>query len=268
MASGSGPVVPFPNRRAGGAALAALLTARRELDPDPVVVALPRGGVPVGGRGGGRPRRPARRDHRAQAGDVPGQPELAMGAIGEGGVRILNYEVLDALRITDGQLEAVAAREQHELDRRAQRLRAGRAARAPDRSHRDPGRRRARHREHRAGRDPAWPARRERAGSSSPPRSHHGRRWSSSVTSPTRWCASRPRSRSAPSASGTSISGPRATTRSSRCSTVESTRERALGPRDHGAPGTATRRRLGRRARTPARVATVAALDARSASRS
>jgi predicted phosphoribosyltransferase len=126
MASGSGPVVPFPNRRAGGAALAALLTARRELDPDPVVVALPRGGVPVGVEVADALGAPLDVIIVRKLG-TPGQPELAMGAIGEGGVRILNYEVLDALRITDGQLEAVAAREQHELDRRAQRLRAGRA---------------------------------------------------------------------------------------------------------------------------------------------
>jgi predicted phosphoribosyltransferase len=126
MASGSGPVVPFPNRRAGGAALAALLSARRELDPDPVVVALPRGGVPVGVEVADALGAPLDVIIVRKLG-TPGQPELAMGAIGEGGVRILNHEVLDALRITDGELEAVAAREQRELDRRAQRLRAGRA---------------------------------------------------------------------------------------------------------------------------------------------
>jgi putative phosphoribosyl transferase len=126
MASGSGPVVPFPNRRAGGAALAALLSARRELDPDPVVVALPRGGVPVGVEVADALGAPLDVIIVRKLG-TPGQPELAMGAIGEGGARILNHEVLDALRITDGELDAVAAREQQELDRRAQRLRAGRA---------------------------------------------------------------------------------------------------------------------------------------------
>ena len=126
MASGSGPIVPFPNRRAGGAALAALLSTRRELDPDPVVVALPRGGVPVGVEVADALGAPLDVIIVRKLG-TPGQPELAMGAIGEGGARILNYEVIDPLRITDGELEAVAAREQHELDRRAQRLRAGRA---------------------------------------------------------------------------------------------------------------------------------------------
>ncbi len=126
MASGSGPVVPFPNRQAGGAALAALLSTRRELDPDPVVVALPRGGVPVGVEVADALGAPLDVIIVRKLG-TPGQPELAMGAIGEGGARILNYEVIDALRITDGELEEVAAREQRELDRRAQRLRAGRA---------------------------------------------------------------------------------------------------------------------------------------------
>ena len=101
MASGSGPVVPFPNRRAGGAALAALLSARRELDPDPVVVALPRGGVPVGVEVADALGAPLDVIIVRKLG-TPGQPELAMGAICEGVARILNHEVLDALRITDG----------------------------------------------------------------------------------------------------------------------------------------------------------------------
>jgi putative phosphoribosyl transferase len=57
---------------------------------------------------------------------VPTQPELAMGAIGEGGTRILNRDVIDALRISADQIEAVERRERLELERRSQRLRAGR----------------------------------------------------------------------------------------------------------------------------------------------
>jgi putative phosphoribosyl transferase len=91
-----------------------------------VVLGLPRGGVPVAFEIANALRVPLDVIIVRKLG-TPGQPELAMGAIGEGGVRILNHEVLDALRITDGELEAVAAREQRELDRRAQRLRAGRA---------------------------------------------------------------------------------------------------------------------------------------------
>jgi putative phosphoribosyl transferase len=57
---------------------------------------------------------------------VPAQPELAMGAIGEGGTRVLHHEVIDALRIGATDLAAVEERERLELDRRSQRLRAGR----------------------------------------------------------------------------------------------------------------------------------------------
>jgi putative phosphoribosyl transferase len=58
---------------------------------------------------------------------VPSQPELAMGAIGEGGTRVLNHEVVDTLRISDADLDAVEQRERRELERRSRRLRAGRA---------------------------------------------------------------------------------------------------------------------------------------------
>src|SRR4051812_22228538 len=133
MACTSGPEVPFPNRRAGGAALGALLVARRELDPDPVVVALPRGGVPVGVEAADALGAPLDVIIVRKLG-TPGQPELAMGAIGEGDVRILNREVLGALRIRDEQLEAVERRERLELDRRARRVRAGRV-RVPPRGH-------------------------------------------------------------------------------------------------------------------------------------
>jgi putative phosphoribosyl transferase len=61
---------------------------------------------------------------------VPGRPELAMGAIGEGGVRVLERDVMAAWQVTPDQLDAVERREQDELARRADRIRAGRA-RAP-----------------------------------------------------------------------------------------------------------------------------------------
>jgi predicted phosphoribosyltransferase len=58
---------------------------------------------------------------------VPSQPELAMGAIGEGGVHVLDQRVLDVARVRPAQLEAVEARERVELERRARRYRGGRA---------------------------------------------------------------------------------------------------------------------------------------------
>ncbi len=92
-----------------------------------LVLALPRGGVPVA-------------FEVALALDVPldifvvrklgapGHEELAMGAIASGGVRVMNAEVLDALRITPLQIEQAAVREAQELERREQLYRRGRAA--------------------------------------------------------------------------------------------------------------------------------------------
>jgi putative phosphoribosyl transferase len=58
---------------------------------------------------------------------VPFQPELAMGAIGEGGVRVENRDVLRAASLTELHLEAAEQRERAELERRAHEYRGGRA---------------------------------------------------------------------------------------------------------------------------------------------
>ena len=57
---------------------------------------------------------------------VPGQPELAMGAIASGGVRVLNDEVVRWLRIPDDAIEQIARQEQAELERRERAYRDGR----------------------------------------------------------------------------------------------------------------------------------------------
>jgi putative phosphoribosyl transferase len=57
---------------------------------------------------------------------VPVQPELGMGAIGEGGVRIINSEVVAIAHVTDAEIAAVEKRERAELDRRARRFRGDR----------------------------------------------------------------------------------------------------------------------------------------------
>jgi putative phosphoribosyl transferase len=57
---------------------------------------------------------------------VPVQPELGMGAIGEGDVRIINPEVVAITHVTDAEIAAVERRERAELDRRAQRFRGDR----------------------------------------------------------------------------------------------------------------------------------------------
>lgn len=116
----------FRDRVDAGRRLAARLAGRPEL-ADAVVLALPRGGVPVG-------------YEIAKALDadldvmvvrklgVPGHEELAMGAIASGGVRIMNDEVLSMLYIPEDEVERVVAREQAELDRRERAYRGGRPA--------------------------------------------------------------------------------------------------------------------------------------------
>jgi len=120
--------VPFGDRDAAGAALAVVLAEHPELTSgDPVVVALPRGGVPVAAVVAHALDAPLDVIIVRKLG-VPGQPELAMGAIGEGGVRILDQDVIASARVTAAQLAAVEAREEQELARRSALLRAGRPA--------------------------------------------------------------------------------------------------------------------------------------------
>lgn len=106
----------FKNRAEAGRALAARLTAYG-YRPDVIVLALPRGGVPVA-------------FEVAQALDLPldvflvrklgtpGQEELAMGAIASGGVRVLNPWVVDYLGIPNRVIDRITADEQKELERR------------------------------------------------------------------------------------------------------------------------------------------------------
>jgi len=91
-----------------------------------VVLALPRGGVPV-----------AYQVAKALGSSLdvfvvrklgaPQQPELAMGAIASGGVRVINDEVVRALRITPGQIAEASEREERELERRERAYRGNRA---------------------------------------------------------------------------------------------------------------------------------------------
>jgi len=106
----------FADRRAAGRRLADELS-RYANRADVVVLALPRGGVPVGhevARALGAPLDV----FLVRKLGVPGQEELAMGAIATGGVRVLNREVLSQLGLPDNVVEAVARREGEELVRR------------------------------------------------------------------------------------------------------------------------------------------------------
>ena len=113
----------FENRRDAGRRLAQLL-AEREWG-DAVVLGLPRGGVPVA-------------DEVARALDLPldvlivrklglpRQPEVAMGAIGEQGARVVNDDVVRTGGVSSPEFAAVERRERAELEDRVRRFRGGR----------------------------------------------------------------------------------------------------------------------------------------------
>ena len=107
---------PYHDRREAGRALVPLLHAYAARD-DVVVLALPRGGVPVAYEIAIALGAPLDVFAVRKLG-VPGQEELAMGAIGTGGADVLNFEVIDALRISHGEVVRVAERERRELERR------------------------------------------------------------------------------------------------------------------------------------------------------
>jgi putative phosphoribosyl transferase len=114
----------FADRRQAGQVLAAQLARYRD-DPDVVVLGLPRGGVPVAFE--------AARDLGAPLDvfvvrklGVPGQEELAMGAIAPGGVCVVNEALVRQLGIPAGVLDAVAVPERRELERRERLYRGGR----------------------------------------------------------------------------------------------------------------------------------------------
>jgi predicted phosphoribosyltransferase len=93
--------------------------------PDVVVLALPRGGVPVADEVARALGAPLDIFTVRKLG-VPGEPELALGAIASGGVRVLNQEVVAGLGISSHTIEAVTAREQAELERRERAYRGDR----------------------------------------------------------------------------------------------------------------------------------------------
>lgn len=113
----------FMDRTDAGRHLARSLESLR--GSDVVVLGLPRGGVPVAfevARALGAPLDVI----VVRKLGVPYQPELAMGAIGEGGIRVSNDEVIRRGGITSQEIAAVEERERADLERQAQRFRAGR----------------------------------------------------------------------------------------------------------------------------------------------
>src|SRR3989475_12534006 len=106
----------FRNRIDAGQFLASKLTEYANR-PDVMVLALPRGGVPVAYEVAQKLHAPLDIFVVRKLG-VPGHEELAMGAIASGGVRVLNHEVVRPLRIPGGVVDAVAAEERQGVERR------------------------------------------------------------------------------------------------------------------------------------------------------
>ena len=116
----------FRNRSEAGQLLAEQLR-HYEMAADAIVLALPRGGVPVGYEIATRLRLPLDIFVVRKLG-VPGQRELAMGAIASGGVRVLNEDVLRAIPYAAARVAEITAQETHEVERRERDYRQGRPA--------------------------------------------------------------------------------------------------------------------------------------------
>ncbi|HKY29533.1 MAG TPA: phosphoribosyltransferase [Pyrinomonadaceae bacterium] len=116
----------FKNRSEAGRFLAQKL-AEYANNPNVIVLALPRGGVPVAYEVAQTLQVPLDIFVVRKLG-VPGYDELAMGAIATGGIRILNPRVVDYLDISNDVIDLVAAREERELQRRERLYRGTRPA--------------------------------------------------------------------------------------------------------------------------------------------
>src|SRR5213594_3632476 len=114
----------FQDRMDAGRQLAAKLRTYAGR-ADVIVLALPRGGVPVAFEVAQALHAPLDVFVVRKLG-VPGHEELAMGAIASGGVRVLNEDVVSALGLTPEDIDSVADRERAELEWRERAYRRGR----------------------------------------------------------------------------------------------------------------------------------------------
>ncbi|HEU4975664.1 MAG TPA: YbaK/EbsC family protein [Baekduia sp.] len=115
--------VRFADRRQAGRVLAGKLGPFR--GEDPVVVGMARGGVPVAAEVARELDAPLDVVLVRKVG-APSQPEFAIGALAEGGVRVIADDVVSELGIGHDELEALIARQHAELDSRLERYRSGR----------------------------------------------------------------------------------------------------------------------------------------------
>ncbi len=118
--------LPFGDRFEAGRLLGAEL-ATRDLPDNTIVLGLPRGGVVVGFAVATALKAPLDVVVVRKLG-VPWQPELAMGAIAGGRIRILDEELIQGLGIPNAQVDAVVIKEMDEVDRREKLYRNGRPA--------------------------------------------------------------------------------------------------------------------------------------------
>jgi putative phosphoribosyl transferase len=116
---------PFSDRREAGVELASKLRQYAGRN-DVVVLALPRGGVPVAFEVAESLDAPLDIFLVRKLG-MPGHPEYAMGAIASGGVRVLSEEVVRAYNIPQSVIDLIARKEQEELERREREYRRGAA---------------------------------------------------------------------------------------------------------------------------------------------
>ena len=121
----SGSIRPFADRREAGLELAGRLAAYHG-QPGVVVLALPRGGVPVAFEIAEALDAPLDIFLVRKLG-MPGHEEYAIGAIASGGVRVLSDDVIRWHGVPDSQIEAIALQELAELQRREREYRQGRA---------------------------------------------------------------------------------------------------------------------------------------------
>lgn len=117
--------MPFVDRVDAGRRLAPLLKHHRGTNA--VVLGLPRGGVPVAYEVAMALGLPLDVCIVRKIG-APGQPELGLGAVAEGGAIYLDNELIDDVGATEQEVQAIVARERMEIERRARRYRRGRRA--------------------------------------------------------------------------------------------------------------------------------------------
>ena len=115
----------YADRHEAGRALGRELQRKLGSRGDIIVLALPRGGVPVAFRVAEALGAPLDVFIVRKLG-VPGHEELAMGATASGGVRVLNQDVLRYIPVPQAKIDEVAAREQRELERREKSYRGAR----------------------------------------------------------------------------------------------------------------------------------------------